>query len=521
MVPDGFFENTPAGLWRRPIIGSLPDDPYKFVGGPPPLKQDQSWTGKQEKKPWTNTPAFCPALEGIDLPGAQWHRLTSVPAFTVCNKCHSTIIRASVTQTSMSFSAAFQPIPSSDIPSRPLCYFSTTHVRQLWDDVLRVRTLDGLIAYARMRTSLPACAGQQGCTPSSPLAPPVWYTLSPFRAPKVEGFIMCATCFHDEVAGSPAEACFVPHFGTQEPSEVWSCDASVPRVRGLLRELASKEVTWQTSEAFSTGVRQRLHECPPCPGIGVRVDPDSHAWFRAKSELKYPEPMQNMAICAACVLDCISTAPAAGRPGVSEDHFERREPAPKSEPGSDANWYTCDAAVPSFRFALTQDHNHPPPRVPGVCHIWGSGVDNTDAADIWRDAARRLFTAGGSCVEQPGNTIPDGAQAYRIRPSAYGEHVELDFDLCAACYMGIVRPLFHDRFVQTVARNKVCDLGHTRPEREEIVRALVGACAVRDFGVFERWLREKAQKSIENAGHSGSPALLVPRIEDFKTTLDG
>ncbi|VDC03069.1 unnamed protein product [Peniophora sp. CBMAI 1063] len=506
---DGYTEKS---LWQSPLPKSayVVDDP-----GFPPRKGPDT-------KPWTGTPAFCPALEGIDLPGAQWHRLASVPAFTVCNKCYSTTIRDGLTQFFSSFSTAFQQMSPSEVPSRPLCYFSTPHVRRLWSDVQRVRSLDGLIAYARMRTSLPQCAGPQGCTPASPLAPPTWYTLSPFRLPQVEGFVICATCYHDEVAGSPAEACFHPHSGSQGPSETWSCDASVPRVRWLLRELASTNVTWQRGEAFSNGAKQRLLECPPCPGVGVRVDSRSYTWFKAKGEPKYSDNFAEMAICGACVLDFISSAPAAGIPGVTEDMFERRAPVPKSEPDSDANRCTCDAAVPSFRFALTQDYNHPPPRMPGVCAIWGPGVDNTAPADIWRDAARRLSMPGGSCAEQPGNAIPEFAQSYRIRWAGFASPV-LDFDLCAACYMGIARPLgFHDKFVQTAARNKICDLGHAQPRRDEVQRALIGACAMRDFGIFERWVLENMGADTTGVGNGtsvtfGTSGLVVPRIEDFKT----
>lgn len=202
--------------------------------------------------------------------------------------------------------------------------------------------------------------------------------------------------------------------------------------------------------------------------------------------------------------------------------FERRTPASTSEPSSEAHWYTCDAAVPSFRFALTQDYNHPPPRALGAYGIYGQGVDDTNPADVWSDAARKLYVSGGSCAEHPGNAIPDGAQAYRIRSSAFTEQVELDFDLCAACYMGIARPLgFQNCFVQTIARNKICDLGHARPEREELMRVLISACAVRDFKVFERWLQEKAHaKQVAGAELAANPGLLVPRIEDFRTNIE-
>ncbi|KAI0027377.1 hypothetical protein K488DRAFT_90918 [Vararia minispora EC-137] len=440
---------------------------------------------------WPDIPAFCPGLgPDLPLPSALWLALTSVPNFTICHKC----FRSEIASSPLSSHFKPTPAPAQDAPPHS-CLFSTPGSQRWWQQALRARAIEPFQSFARQRAVLPHCVGQSG---SSPDASPCWYAPVPSALPTVDDFLVCAACHADEIAGTPAAVHFIEYSPQHAPASdsVWICDASQRHVRALLRELAWGECAWAD---FATGAQTRLHGCPPCPGPGVPVDSTRRTWYRPTNPpIAHGEDFP--VVCEACFLDCAASAPALGVVGLSRKMFAR---VADDDALRFAGAWTCDAAVPSVRFAMTQafvqpkrerGQTRPAPHAMHPSLGWDIERPRSplNPPCIWPDALQPVLLPGGSCALEDNHALPAGAQAFHYQtscPTKDGDD-ELDIDACAACFNGIVKPLgFEGRFLPLTvlaAGARTCDFG----AHPNFARALAAACAMRDPAIFERTVRE-------------------------------
>jgi hypothetical protein len=238
-----------------------------------------------------------------------------------------------------------------------------------------------------------------------------------------------------------------------------------------------------------------------------------------------------MVVCGACFADVVQPARELGVVGLDEAMFER---VGAEQVQSGATW-TCDAAVPTLRFALTSTYGFGRQRrmdtfkseahagadtdgvlktaAPSINQIFppvsswlplkntNGGMDD-DAERIWRDAARAVLVAGASCFTIERHALPAGAEAFHYKalsaPDARGDAGSpIDFDACAACHAGFVRtlgPVLSTRFVQfTVVADgsRTCDLGASFRRHQELLNKIISASGMRDVGLFEKYIRER------------------------------
>ncbi|KAI0205716.1 hypothetical protein F4808DRAFT_242237 [Astrocystis sublimbata] len=221
--------------------------------------------------------------------GTTWYTHPRAPEYLICMNCYENHIRNS------QFRNAFQGTFMSDGKPRG-CGFTGPRVKDhLWNLALASASLDDLIAYMKLRPSIPSCRGLAGVQAGSGIK---WYRT---RNNDIPAMAVCQACYEDHILAYPqfGHSHFEPVDATtieRVANQTWSCDIATPYINQEYKLRASTN-DWQ---AFVQGVNTRLMALQSCPGAkDIYPEGKGRVWF---NPINYPE---GLLICGACYCDYV------------------------------------------------------------------------------------------------------------------------------------------------------------------------------------------------------------------------
>ncbi|TGJ77539.1 hypothetical protein E0Z10_g10729 [Xylaria hypoxylon] len=308
-----------------------------------------------------------------------WYTHRRAPDFPICANCHENRIRGS------RFEAEFQGKFCDDGKPRG-CGFGSTRIKDsLWELALSSGSLDALIEYMILRSTIPNCVGSGGVKGDAGIK---WYRT---RNNEIPAMVVCQACYEDHILTHPTFGVdhFEPNTFQHAADQTWSCDMVLPY---NLREYKVRASTndWQS---FVLGVAARI-SFKPCPRDKT-VYPDSRSWF---TPVGGP---QGLLVCVACYCDYILLT------------------------GQDGRWQNAgDNLVNIFGVS--------------VCCYFGSQfnvrllgartLDTDDYTSFWK--AIDIVNRSPTCKSQMQN-----ATWYTLHSNPNG------FEICQACYVTIAEPM--------------------------------------------------------------------------------
>jgi hypothetical protein len=290
---------------------------------------------------------------------------------------------------------------------------------------------------------------------------------------EIDGFISCDACYEDHVVGTAFESRFQP-YRQQGQDEKWMCDLCIPYIAKTAVKMA-KQNHWN---GFVEAAKVRIH-LPLCEGRDE--ESNSGHWMLPRRRIK------DMTVCEACYLDKLAFTPFG-------NEFERHIRAE----GFDA-----------FVESIGQRWK---------CKLTDTAVNMSialEAAIYRRDFDVFWNAANAICGLVPctihgivrGNwwTVAGGCA---------------DFDVCEACYKGIVETSNLERFFEPAQRDQtldiVCNFCPGTPRWGMFIQKFAEAL---DKGVFshysdyvKKWAGVPTCPGIKNRGKSnwwGHPEALA------------
>lgn len=358
----------------------------------------------------------CPRLRVLDYE-TSWHALPGAPLFLICARCFADSIQSTL------FAPLFIRVKT------PLgrCHFHVPRVVALWSMARQTQNISPLVKYASMRSTVPDCLGPSGAMDGVV----EWYYAPSANLP---GFVVCEACYEDYVA----ESAFALRFArceTQESTEVWSCDFSVPAIRAAFDHYSGE--TPGEWDAFAEVMRRRMSLwCGP--GAQLR-------------RIQINKTGLDITICRACYEDNISPRPVEEQfqiPGDSKQEQEER---------------TCSFATPSLAFA------------------YDIAIERGDFSIFER--AADVVMSGPSCGFS-------GETRGALRYGMVGDDI---LDTCPACYAGVIAALrLSSLFEAKHVEGKPCALRVGYVSFEACVRRLREAADKGSLFTLLSWAREVA-----------------------------
>ncbi|TQW05402.1 hypothetical protein IF2G_07339 [Cordyceps javanica] len=280
--------------------------------------------------------------------------------------------------------------------------------------------LDNLRAFLSSRLLIPNCKGRATTTGPDGIK---YYGM---KDDTINGFIACEACFTDCIADTAFESQFEPYKHEQGKDNRWTCDASLPYIQKALASFSERN-DWH---GFIEGASRRF-KTPACEGKET-ARADSGNWYTTRQK------MDNFQVCEACYMDKIELDPFCAE-------FEQL-------PGSvDFDQYieflrqrwTCSLTSSSLPMMFALD-----------------AAENKDDFGAFYDSAAAIVKLV-PCTKYGiirGNwwTVTGGCE---------------NFDLCEACYEGIMKPNELDQFLEPKQRGPeetvICDFCPAAPRFDE------------------------------------------------------
>ena len=314
------------------------------------------------------------------------------------------------------------------------CLFNTPRITQrLWPAAVRAGDLQPIEHFMLQRSKIPCCPGKEGVDATKT---PNWY--SP-EGVEPRDFGVCEACYEDIILATQFAGEFQCHPGAQPATAIWACELAWGAVRRATQAAPTGSTWLSTVEAAHKGT-----QLPGCTGGNTSLSKKS-AWYRPK------EHIPNLVICDSCYYEFIMHSPF-------DSEFEY------SAPQGQSGW-TCDFALLSIRAP------------------WEAALQRNNYR-IWWDTANTVIKLPVCLAEG----IENGTW-YSLAPPLS----DLNFDVCAACYAGVLRSFGcadHFRPRPFVAGGKrFCDLNPATQRGTAYLSKLTEAVGSLSFSIFCDFVR--------------------------------
>ncbi|KAF2839901.1 hypothetical protein M501DRAFT_932336 [Patellaria atrata CBS 101060] len=312
------------------------------------------------------------------------------------------------------------------------CYFKTPRMLQLWSKTTESKSDTELKTFMESRPKIPEC-------PKLVASERTWYTTT-------EGldyrFTACQACYEDRIAPTNFKPYFKPgHPDPSKPTPL-ACEFGVKLVDRALKECA-KQNSWP---AFARSLNDRA--ClPKCTG-SQHVDPNSRKWFGPVQHI------DNIAICETCYSDNIIFTEF-----TSQFTQLRTDTLPQGTTWACVFWQ------------------------PPICVAWSEVIEQKNF-NIFLESARVL--ANSQCSHEATErdkwyTLAEGCE---------------NFDICLACYTGVIKPLGFAHFFKDVTyapgSARMCDLNPKMQRFQLYMEKLQIAVTTNNFSPLSITLRKYA-----------------------------
>ncbi|KAF5567024.1 integral membrane protein [Fusarium napiforme] len=403
---------------------------------------------------------YCPEYRTVSY-SLDWYRFIAVPQYLICTRCYADYVQ------STHLAAHFERYHSPDgIESK--CGFWSPRAREvLWPQALQTNDIRPLQAWAEKSLTLKPCKGRVWTTATDEVK---WWSMV---NDEIDGFVSCDACYEDHVGGTPFESRFQP-YRQQGEDEKWMCDLCIPYIAQTAVNMAKKN-HWN---GFVEAAKARV-QLPVCEGRDEESN-NGH-WMLPRRRIK------DMTICEACYLDKLALT-------LFGNEFERHIRAE----GFDA---FVESIGQRWKCKLT---------------------DTAVSMSIALEAAiyRRDFDVFWNAANAISGLVP-----CTIHGIVRGNWWTVaggcdDFDVCEACYKGIVETSGLEKFFEPAQRDQtvdiVCSFCPGTPRWASFITKFAEAI---DKGVFshysdyvKKWAGVPACPGIKNRGKSkwwGHPEALA------------
>ncbi|KAF4341867.1 integral membrane protein [Fusarium beomiforme] len=341
---------------------------------------------------------YCPEHRIVSY-SLDWYRFTAVPQYLICTRCYTDHVQKT------HLAGHFERYHSPE-GTESKCGFWSPRAREvLWPQALQTNDVGPLRTWMEKSLTLKPCKGRVWTTAADGIK---WWGMA---NNEIDGFIACDACYEDCIGGTAFESHFQP-YRQQGQDEKWMCDMCIPYIAKTAVKMA-KQNHWN---GFVGAAKVRI-QLPLCEGRDE--ESNSGHWMVPRRKIK------DLTICEACYLDKLALTPFG-------NEFERHQRAE----GFDA-----------FLESLGQKWK---------CKLTNTAVNMSVALEtaIYRRDFEVFWNAANAiCGLVPctshgivrGNwwTVAGGCA---------------DFDVCEACYKGIVETLGLEKFFEPAQRDQTIDI---------------------------------------------------------------
>ena len=334
------------------------------------------------------------------------------------------------------FSSEFERFQKpSGTPAR--CHFHIPRIKnRLWPEALTMRSLHQVLEFIKRRLTIPDCPGSNGASADAGIK---WFEPSDSR---LTDFVACEACYEDNVLASGFANMFRTTPTPQPQDKIWTCDLEIGVVLRAFDAYAPTNV-WPS---FVAAVQYRA-KLPPCGG--KPVEGRTLKWLRPR------RPIPGFSVCETCFQDRI----------VLTTFTNEFELIPAHEVGETL---LCDFMQISMLAA------------------W-------EAAEVKKDYT--IFWNAANTILRSPRCTGDGIKGGTWYTLAGGCE---NYDVCAACYAGIIVPTFWPQdsrqFFQVVQHDPnqtlMCDFNGNVPRFLEYLHKFEEAIHKSKFSIFSDHVRK-------------------------------
>ncbi|KAF5988865.1 integral membrane protein [Fusarium coicis] len=341
---------------------------------------------------------YCPEDRSVSY-SLDWYRFIAVPQYLICTRCYTDYVQ------STHLAGQFERYHSPE-GTESKCGFWSPRAREvLWPQALQTNDVRPLQAWMEKSLTLKPCKGRVWTTAADEVK---WWGMV---NNEIDGFISCDACYEDNVVGTPFESRFQP-YRQQAQDEKWMCDLCIPYIANTAVKMA-KQNHWN---GFVEAAKARVH-LPVCEGRDEESN-NGH-WMLPRRRIK------DLTICEACYLDKLALTPFG-------NEFERHIRAE----GFDA-----------FIESIGQRWK---------CKLTDTAVNMSIALEA--AIYRRDFDVFWNAANAISGLVP-----CTIHGIVRGNWWTVaggcdDFDVCEACYKGIVETSGLEKFFEPAQRDQTVDI---------------------------------------------------------------
>ncbi|CAG7566143.1 unnamed protein product [Fusarium equiseti] len=407
-----------------------------------------------------DTLPYCPEGRVVTY-ALDWYRLAVAPQYLICTRCYADHVA------STHLAGHFERYHSPEGTDSKCGFWSPRAREILWPQALQTNDIGHLRMFAEKSLAAPGCKGRVLSTAADGVK---WWGMV---NNEVDGFISCDACYEDRIAGTPFQTRFSP-YRQQGPEEKWMCDLCIPYLSTAIVKM-SKQDHWN---GFVEAVKARIH-LPVCEGRDE--ESNNGLWILPRRRI------ENMTICEACYLDKLALTPFG-------NEFERHARAE----GFDA---FLNSLGQKWKCSMTDT-------AVNVSIALEAAIYRRDFEVFWNAA-----NAISGLVRCTANGIV-GGNWWTVAGGCP------DFDVCEACYKGILETSNLTRFFEPAQRDPaatiVCNFCPSSPRWGMFINKFAEAM---DKGVFsfytdyvKKWAGVPTCPGIRNKGKSkwwGHPEALA------------
>ncbi|OAA75243.1 integral membrane protein [Akanthomyces lecanii RCEF 1005] len=419
-------------------LGAHPRPPVAEPEGRQKPKKYAELPPIQENGPGREIVRFCPEDRLVDYP-LYWYYLADLPNSPICTRCYADHIES--TPLAAKFSRLL-----AEADTVLSCQFRYSRVQNIiWPAALKTHSIDDLQAFLSSRLRIPNCKARAFTTGSDGIK---YYGMIDDGIP---GFIACEACFEDRIAGTSFEAQFQPYPTEQGKNDTWVCDVSIVYVQKALVKFSERN-DWH---GFVKGATRRF-KLAACEGK-EQARADSGNWYTTRQSI------DNFQVCEACYMDKIELDLFSGE-------FEQL-------PGS----VDFDQYIEFLRQRWT-------------CSLTSSSLPMIFALDAAEN--KQDFAAFHTSAAAIAKLVP--CTKYGIVRGNWWTITGTDknFDLCEACYEGIMKPDGLDKFLEPKQHGPeetiVCDFCPAAPRFGEYLKKFAETLDRGIFSCYADYIRDFA-----------------------------
>ncbi|KAH8658051.1 hypothetical protein BX600DRAFT_62810 [Xylariales sp. PMI_506] len=313
------------------------------------------------------------------------------------------------------------------------CDFSTPRMMLVLHQALQQNDFKPLQEYMMYRNTIPRCKGGGGVVEATEGY--LWYQLSD---PPYKGkFGLCKSCYEDYIVPAGFTQHFLPPI--QQPGgSKFECDLGWP----FCKRLAKSCKDWNQIPQY--GIHRKW--LPRCTGL-AEAEAGSRTWYKLR-----PSDLDSLWLCEACYYDAASMT-----------HMEEHIYNPPQQPAPQAKLRCFLNGSVALRVA------------------WDEALLQTGDFNTFYRAAQ-IFVRSPPCAKEG----TQNATWYSVNPPC-------DFDVCGACYAGILESTGFGHFLTQKwvqpGEAKLCDLNPGAPRAHSYYIKLDQALDTGDARIFTDYVR--------------------------------